>query len=198
MISLVIATRNLGKVKEFKEILTGLPFEVLSLLDFPQCPEIIEDGDTFQENAVIKAQALNDFTECIVLADDSGLEVDYLKGSPGVYSARFAGEGATDEENNKKLLQLMSHVPWEQRGAQFTCVIAISRPQKETVVIKGSCRGIITREPRGNMGFGYDPLFLVQEYGKTFSELGPEIKNNISHRGNAMKKAIEVLKGFVE
>ncbi len=198
MIPLVIATQNKGKVKEFKEILSGLPFEVLSLLDFPQCPEIIEDGDTFQDNAVIKAQTLNDYTEHIVLADDSGLEVDCLQGKPGVYSARFAGEGASDEENNKKLLQLMSDVPWEQRGAQFACVIAISRPHRETVVVQGNCRGIITREPRGNMGFGYDPLFLVQEYGKTFSELGPDIKNNISHRGNAMKKAIEVLKGFVE
>lgn len=197
MIPLVIATKNKGKIKEFKEILQGLPFEVLSLVDFPQCPEIIETGTTFQENAMIKAEALRDYTAHTVLADDSGLEVDYLEGKPGVYSARFAGEGASDEENNQKLLGLLKDVPWEQRGAQFTCVIAISRPHKETVVVQGSCRGIITREPRGNLGFGYDPLFLVPEYEKTFSQLGPEIKNNISHRGNAMKEAAGVLKGFV-
>ncbi len=197
MTPLVIATKNQGKVKEFKEILQGLPFKVLSLLDFPQCPDIEESGSTFRENAVLKAETLRDYTEHIVLADDSGLEVDFLEGKPGVYSARFAGEGSSDEENNRKLLGLLKDVPWEKRGAQFTCVIAISPPHRETVVVEGTCRGVITLEPRGNLGFGYDPLFLVPEYEKTFSELGPDIKNNISHRGNAMKKALEVLKELV-
>lgn len=197
MIPLVIATKNKGKIKEFREILQGLPFEILSLMDFPQCPEIIENGSSFQENAIIKAETLRDYTEHTVLADDSGLEVDYLGGNPGIYSARFAGEGASDEANNQKLLGLLSDVSWEQRGAQFTCVIAISRPHNETVVVQGRCRGMIAREPRGDLGFGYDPLFFLPEFEKTFSQLGPDIKNKISHRGNAMKKAVEVLKGFV-
>ncbi len=197
MIPLVIATNNKGKIKEFKEMLEDYPFKVLSLLDFPGCPEIIEDGTTFKENAIKKAEMVRNYTGEIVLADDSGLEVDFLGGEPGIYSARFAGNRATDEDNNRKLLGLLEDEPREKRGAQFTCVIAISPPGEDTRVVEGICRGIIVPAPLGDMGFGYDPLFLVPEYGKTFSELEPETKNKISHRGKAMEKAAEVLKELV-
>lgn len=198
MITLVIATRNKGKVKEFREMLEECPVEVKSLLDYPQCPEVVEDGGTFEENAIKKAEAVGDYTGEMVLADDSGLEVDYLEGKPGIYSARFAGEGAGDEDNNRKLLNLLKGVPPGKREAQFTCVIAISSPGRETVTVKGICRGVIAEAPRGEMGFGYDPLFLVPEYGKTFSELEPDIKNKISHRGKAMEKAGSVLKELLK
>ncbi|RQD77111.1 MAG: XTP/dITP diphosphatase [Candidatus Syntrophonatronum acetioxidans] len=198
MVTLVIATHNKGKVKEFREMLEDCPVEVKSLLDYPQCPEVVEDGNSFEENAIKKAETIKEYTGEMVLADDSGLEVDYLEGKPGIYSARFAGEGAGDEENNNKLLNLLQGVPPEDRGAQFTCVIAISSPERETVTVKGICRGIITDAPRGEMGFGYDPLFLVPAYGKTFSELEPEIKNRISHRGKAMEKAARILREILQ
>jgi len=198
MVTLVIATHNKGKVKEFREMLEDCPVEVKSLLDYPQCPEVVEDGNSFEENAVKKAETIKEYTGEMVLADDSGLEVDYLEGKPGIYSARFAGEGARDEDNNKKLLELLKGVPPEKRGAQFTCVIAIAAPGRETVSVKGVCRGIIVDAPRGEMGFGYDPLFLVTEYKKTFSELEPEIKNSISHRGKAMEKAAAVLRELLQ
>ncbi len=197
MIPLIIATKNKGKVKEFKELLSEYPFKVISLLDVPGCPEIIEDGTTFKENAVKKAETVRDYTKEMVLADDSGLEVDFLGGEPGIYSARFAGDNASDEENNRKLLGLLKGVPEEKRGAQFTCVIAISCPEKGTKVVEGTCRGTIISASLGDMGFGYDPLFLVPGYGKTFSQLEPDIKNKISHRGKAMEKVAELLKGLV-
>lgn len=195
--SLIIATKNKGKVKEFKEILNDVPVEVMSLYDLPECPEIVEDGDSFRQNAVKKAETISSFMGKIVVADDSGLEVDYLDGRPGIHSARFAGSKATDEENNQKLLKMLEDVPEKLRTAQFTCVIAISCPGKKTLVVEGICRGKIIDMPRGMMGFGYDPLFLVPELGKTFAELGPEIKNKISHRARAMEKAREVLRTLI-
>ncbi len=197
MKSLIIATKNKGKLKEFKEILQDFPFEVMSLHDFPQCPEIAEDGSTFEENAVKKAEIICNYTGKNVIADDSGLEVDCLDGRPGIHSARFAGPGATDEENNRKLLKLLEKVPEDLRTAQFTCVIAISCPGRKTVTVEGICWGKIVYTPCGRMGFGYDPLFLVPEYGKTFAELEPEIKNRVSHRARAMEKARQVLRTLI-
>lgn len=197
MVTLVIATRNQGKVKEFREMLEGYPVSIKTLHDYPQVPEIVEDGMTFEENARKKAEVISNTTGAMVLADDSGLEVEFLGGSPGVLSARFAGEGASDQDNNHKLLQLLEGVPDEQRKACFTCFIAISYPGRETIIISGHCQGRITRAPRGKGGFGYDPLFLVPEYDQTFAQLEPGLKNRISHRGMAMQKAREVLEGLL-
>ena len=190
---LYLATKNIGKIRELQALLSHLPLEVHSLLDLPEAPEILEDGDTFEENAVKKAEAVQALTGGIVLADDSGLEVDSLQGEPGVRSARYAGENSTDAANNEKLLQKLDGVPAHQRGARFCCAMAIAAPGRETAVVLGHCRGIIAPEPRGDQGFGYDPLFLVPAYQKTFGELSPDVKNRISHRSRALAQALMVL-----
>lgn len=190
---LYLATRNIGKVREIKELLSHLPVDILSLKDLPEAPEIEEDGETFAENAVKKAEAVLAAVaaeEGVVLADDSGLEVEFLQGEPGIRSARYAGEGATDAANNNLLLEKLTGVPLHRRGARFCCVIAIAAPGKETVVVEGHCQGAIALEPRGDQGFGYDPLFLVPAYQKTFGELSPDIKNRISHRSRALSQAL--------
>jgi XTP/dITP diphosphohydrolase len=185
---LVLATRNKGKIAEIKEILADFQaIELLSLADFPDLPKIEETGTTFKENAILKAKTIAKLTGYLTLADDSGLTVEYLNGAPGVYSARYAGENATDAENNAKLLKALAGVPWEKRKAAFVCVIALCWPQGECYTCEGRCEGIIALEPKGNYGFGYDPLFYVPAYGKTMAELGPEIKNQISHRAMALK-----------
>ena len=185
---LVLATRNKGKIAEIKEILADFQaIELLSLADFPDLPKIEETGTTFKENAILKAKTIAKLTGYLTLADDSGLTVEYLNGAPGVYSARYAGENATDAENNAKLLKALEGVPWEKRKAAFVCVIALCWPQGECYTCEGRCEGIIALEPKGNYGFGYDPLFYVPAYGKTMAELGPEIKNQISHRAMALK-----------
>ena len=185
---LVLATRNKGKIAEIKEILADFQaIELLSLADFPDLPKIEETGTTFKENAILKAKTIAKLTGYLTLADDSGLTVEYLNGAPCVYSARYAGENATDAENNAKLLKALAGVPWEKRKAAFVCVIALCWPQGECYTCEGRCEGIIALEPKGNYGFGYDPLFYVPAYGKTMAELGPEIKNQISHRAMALK-----------
>lgn len=191
---LVLATRNKGKVKELQELLAGAGVEVVSLADFPDVPEVVEDGDTFQANAVKKAREVAEAVGELTLSDDSGLEVDCLDGAPGVISARFAGAQHDDEANNRKLLELMSGVPWEKRTGRFRCVVAIAVPGGKTETVEGTCEGIITSEPRGTQGFGYDPLFFVPEYKRTFAELNAAEKNLISHRGKALQKALTVLK----
>lgn len=190
---LVIATRNDGKLKEYRELLAGLPFEVVSLAAYPDFPPIEENGRTFAENAVIKAETVAKHIKAVVLADDSGLEVDMLGGKPGVFSARYAGPGAGDEENNKKLLSEMAGVPAEERTARFRAAIAVAVPGKPTRVAEGCCEGIIICEPRGTGGFGYDPLFYVPEVGQTFAEMPPGEKNRVSHRARAMAKARHIL-----
>jgi len=185
---LVLATRNKGKIAEIKEILADFQaIELLSLADFPDLPKIEETGTTFKENAILKAKTIAKLTGYLTLADDSGLTVEYLNGAPGVYSARYAGENATDAENNAKLLKALEGVPWEKRKAAFVCVLALCWPQGECYTCEGRCEGIIALEPKGSYGFGYDPLFYVPAYGKTMAELGPEIKNQISHRAMALK-----------
>jgi len=190
---LVVATNNPHKVKEIVNILKGQNYEILSLKNFPDAPVVIEDGSTFEENAIKKSSIIAKHIGLLALADDSGLEVDVLNGEPGVKSARFAGENATDEDRNRKLLNLIRDVPESKRNARFKCAIALSNPQGDTHVVLGVCEGSIAFEPRGNKGFGYDPIFVVPCYGKTFAELGPDIKNRISHRAIALQQILKVL-----
>jgi XTP/dITP diphosphohydrolase len=194
---LVIATSNQHKLKEFKAILKGFPLTILSLKDFPDIPAVVEDGKSFYENALKKALTVARHTDKITVADDSGIEVDALDGKPGVYSARFAGEDATDEANNTKLLKELEGVSSDKRGACFTCVLVIAQPDGETAFVEGACRGTIIHEARGEYGFGYDPLFLVPEYDKTFSEITPEEKNKISHRARALEKLLKILPRYL-
>lgn len=198
MMDLVIATKNKNKIREIKALLKNMPIQVLGLDDGKwQIPEIIEDGKTFKDNAIKKAQTIANITGKIALADDSGIEVDVLKGEPGVYSARFSGEKATDRENNIKLLNLLNDIPADRRGAQFRSVIAIATPQGKAEVVEGVCRGGVGFSERGGQGFGYDPIFIPAGYNKTFAELSLDIKNKISHRGRALEKAKLILERFL-
>ena len=195
---LVLATRNRKKLAELEQLLEGTGIEILGLDEFPQIPEVHEDGKTFAENAVKKARTVAEATGIVALADDSGLEVDALGGKPGVYSARFAGEHGDDAANNAKLLELMRNVPEGQRKARFRCVVAIAVPGGEVHLVEGACEGHIGYEPKGDYGFGYDPLFVVEEFGKTMAELPPEVKNRISHRGRALERARAILASLWE
>jgi XTP/dITP diphosphohydrolase len=189
---LVIATGNRGKVDEIAEILAQDDIELCSLGDFPGMPEVIEDGVTFLENALKKASAASSFTGLPALADDSGLMVDALDGAPGVMSARFA---PTTEERNSKLLGLLTEVPDRCRTARFVCALALIRPNGMKWTTTGVCEGVITHEPAGTEGFGYDPLFFYPPLGKTFAEIPIKIKNGISHRGIALaafRQAVEI------
>lgn len=188
---LLVATGNKGKLKEIREILNDV--EVLGLCDLPFSLEIEEDGNTFYENAFKKASTLVNKISLPVLADDSGLEVDALNGHPGVYSARYAGEDATDESNTKKLLCSMKSVPYPKRTARFVCVMCLVMPDGKTYSTRGETEGLILTEPRGDNGFGYDPVFYNEHYQKTFSELSSGEKNAISHRGRALEKMREIL-----
>ena len=187
MKTLIIATGNPGKLEEIRQIL-GPRIELKSLADFPHLPDIVEDGETFEANAVKKAMAVARHTGCPALGDDSGLQVDALDGAPGVFSARFAGEDATDGENNAKLLRLLEGIPKEKRTARFRCVIAVVTPDGTVRKAEGKCEGLILERPRGTGGFGYDPLFWAPEYRRTFAELASEEKNRISHRGRALRE----------
>lgn len=190
---LVLATNNKGKVREMSEILAPYEIEVISLDAFLNIGDIEEDGDTFRENAVKKASITCERTGLMSLADDSGLEVDHLGGAPGIHSARFAGEEKNDEANNTKLLHLLAEVPAERRTARFRCVVAVAVPGGWVYTAEGTCEGVIAGEPRGDGGFGYDPLFYLPEYGKTFAELDPGTKNKISHRAHALAGALDIL-----
>ncbi len=190
---LVLATRNTNKVREIKNKLATIPsIQLYSLEDFPDAPEVVEDGLTFAENALKKAKAISEHTGLPVLADDSGLAVDALEGRPGVYSARYGGEGISDTERNIKLLDEMKDIV-VGRKAYFICVIAIVFPDKSEYIAEGRCSGEIITEMRGAHGFGYDPIFFVHEYNKTMAQLPMEIKNKISHRARALEKAAEIL-----
>jgi len=195
MEKLLIASTNKGKIKEVRAQLKNFDFEIIGLDNFPELMNIEEDGETFAENALKKARVSAQKTNLITLADDSGLEVDYLDGRPGIYSARFSGENATDEENNKKLLKELEGVEKEERTARFRCVMAIYDPRNDFYkTADGSCEGRILKSPRGENGFGYDPLFYVEKKGKTMAELSSEIKNKISHRANALEKMKKIIK----
>jgi len=194
---IVVASRNPGKIAELKRLLEHLSVNVLSLDDFDDIPEIIEDGKTYEENALKKARVVHQATGKIVLSDDSGLEVDALRGQPGVRSARFGGDDLTDYERSMKLLDEIKETPEDERGATFQCRLAIVGPNGMEKVVSGSCRGSIIPAPQGGSGFGYDPIFLPSEYNHTFAELSPDIKNRISHRGRALEKAALFLDGYI-
>mgnify|MGYP000921568816 CR=1 FL=1 len=194
MPKLVLTSRNKGKLKELKRLVSDLTWEVLSLYDFPDAPEVEEDGFTFKDNALKKATTVARYLHEWTLADDSGLEVDALDGAPGVFSARFAGVHGDDQKNNQKLLQLLEGVPWEKRTACFRCALALASPEGEVIwTTEGKCEGIITYEPRGKKGFGYDPLFYLPALELTMAEISEEEKNKISHRAKAMKDFREYL-----
>jgi len=198
MHKIVVATKNNGKLLEIKNILEELPVEVVSMVEDGIEIDIIEDGQTFEENALKKARAVKKYTEAIVLADDSGLEVDIMGGAPGVFSARFAGKPFSDERNNAKLISKMEGIEQRKRTARFICVIAMIMPDNREFCVRGECEGHIGFERKGNQGFGYDPLFYLPEYEKTMAELEPEIKNRISHRAKAFEKfKIELTKLLV-
>lgn len=196
MKEIVIATKNPGKLREIEELLRDMEVRILSLKDFPYLSPIEEEG-SFWENALKKARIVAHQTERVTIADDSGLEVDFLQGEPGVRSARFAGERVSDEDNNRKLLQLLESVPPSQRGASFRCVIAVVDPRGRETWVEGTCQGVIGERERGENGFGYDPLFLIPELGKTLAELPLKEKNRVSHRGKALAVLKEVLRGFL-
>ena len=194
METVIIASTNQGKLKEFKELMKGLSVEVKSLKDFPEIGDIEENGASFAENAYIKAKAVFDATGCLSIADDSGLEVDALDGAPGIYSARYAGEEKNDTANNEKLLSEMNVVSDENRGAQFHCAIVAIDQNGTRYDAEGIVRGHILRAPQGENGFGYDPLFYIEEFGRATAELSMDEKNKISHRGKAVRQIVEILK----
>jgi XTP/dITP diphosphohydrolase len=195
MKELLIATGNKGKLAEIKELLKDVVLTFYSLEDFPDVPEVLEDGATFEENALKKGLSAARATGKPAIADDSGLEMECLGGRPGVLSARYAGEEATDTVNNEKLLRDMARIPPDRRKAAFRCVVALCLPDGSSHTFTGSLEGVLLNEPRGKGGFGYDPLFLVPEYGQTLAELPMDIKNSISHRGKALAELKKFLCG---
>lgn len=190
---IVVASGNKGKVAEIAAALAGLPVTVLPLSDFGPIVEPEETGITFEENARIKAAYYSRITGKPCLADDSGLEVDALQGAPGVFSARFAGSGATDSLNNRKLLAEMVEIPDEKRTARFRCVLFFSHPKGNELTAEGTCEGTILHEPHGSGGFGYDPLFYMSAFGKTLAQMTLVEKNQVSHRGQALRKMADKL-----
>ncbi len=196
-VEIVLGTKNKGKMAEFRELLKGVPIRVRLLSDFPQIPVVAEDGRSFLENAEHKAKAYAKAAGMIAVAEDSGLEVDYLGGEPGIRSARFAGEHATDRENIGKLLTLMEAVPWSQRSARFVCVICIADPEGRTAFAQGSCEGTLSFEMKGTHGFGYDPIFVPRGFTMTMAEMKPRLKNSISHRAAAIRAFGKVLEDFL-
>lgn len=190
---LIAATKNKGKLEEIAQLLAQFPYEVVSMAQIGFVDDIEEDGSTFEENALIKAKCIWKATGEAVIADDSGLEVDYLDGAPGIYSARYAGEGATDADKNCKLLGALKDVPADKRSARFVCAIAVVFADGASLTVRGICEGYIATEPAGSNGFGYDPLFYVPEFGMTIAQMDSDIKNGISHRGNALRKVVEEL-----
>ena len=196
---IVLATKNKGKIKEFKKVFSELGWEAVAISDIAYVKEPEETGKTFEENAKKKAKEIYEFLKnkgeknFIVLSDDSGLEVDYLDGAPGVYSARYAGEHGNDSKNNEKLLESLNGVSKEKRGAQFVCQIAMFDENGKYYTVKGEVRGYILEQLNGEGGFGYDPLFFYEPLNKTFGMLNPEEKNEISHRGKALKELKSII-----
>lgn len=191
MLNLIVATHNRGKMQEIQELLSGMSVTVRCLSDVDPEFTVVEDGETFAQNAVKKAEAVCARYGCAALADDSGLCVDALGGAPGVYSARFAGEDTTYERNNQKLLELLQDI--KDRSARFVCVMALALPGRQTITVEGVCEGAIAQKLSGDGGFGYDPLFVPRGYRDTFAKLGSDVKNRISHRAVALHKMKERL-----
>ena len=194
MEKIIFATGNAGKMKEIRMILSDLPVEVLSMKEAGIDVDIVEDGTTFEENALIKARTINHMTHTLVLADDSGLEVDYMNGAPGVYSARFLGEDTPYSVKNQYIIDQLAQASGSARSARFVCAIAAAFPDGHTVCRRATIEGEIGYEPAGENGFGYDPIFYVPEYGCTTAQMEPEKKNELSHRGNALRAMREIIK----
>lgn len=191
---LIFATKNNHKMKEIRDILGGKGYEILSMAEAGIDMDVVEDGTTFEENALIKSRAIRDYVkDAIVLSDDSGLEVDYLGGKPGIYSARWQGEDTPYSIKNETLLNMMEGVPEEDRTARFVCALAAAFPDGTDKVVRGTIEGIIGYEAAGENGFGYDPIFFVPEYRCTTAEMSPAQKNEISHRGKALRMIAEYL-----
>ena len=191
---LLLATSNKGKVREYRSLLQSLPFDLVTLAEVGITADVEEVGETLEENARLKATALAAQSQMSALADDSGLEVDALGGEPGRLSARYAGEGASDRDRVNYLLSKLEGVSWEERSARFRCVIAVAVPDGQVEFCSGDCRGVIALEPKGEQGFGYDPIFYLPELDKTMAELPLEVKNEVSHRGKAARKVSQALK----
>lgn len=193
---IIFATGNEGKMKEVRMILSDLDYEIVSLKEIGITADIVEDGLTFEENAIIKAKAIMEMTKEIVLADDSGLEVDYLDKAPGIYSARYLGEDTPYEVKNKYIIEQLEAAKGKERSARFVCAIACAMPQGEVFTTRGTIEGLIGYEEKGKNGFGYDPIFYVPEFDCTTAQLNLEQKNQISHRGRALEKMKEQLKKY--
>jgi XTP/dITP diphosphohydrolase len=194
---LLVATRNRHKLKEIGAILADLSYDIVSSADIKGLPDVVEDAATVRDNAVKKAVETARMAKMLTLADDTGLEVDALNGEPGVYSARFARDGATSHENNKKLLDRLQGVPVDKRSARFRCVVAVADENGLVDAVEGICNGMIIEAERGGGGFGYDPLFIPDGQVKTFAELSPDVKNRISHRAKAIQKAWALLSRYL-
>lgn len=189
--TIVLASRNRKKTEEVAALLQPAGYVVIPVTDFPDVPEVVEDGTTFAENAAKKATQVACAINQWVIGEDSGLTVDALKGAPGIYSARYSGAEATDESNNAKLIEELTDVPTDKRGAGYVCSIALSNPAGDVrIAVEGTCRGRITTEPRGTGGFGYDPYFLIPEFHRTFGQLTALVKHRLSHRARAFAKFI--------
>jgi XTP/dITP diphosphohydrolase len=197
-LELVVATRNKKKLEEIKEILKGLNLRITSLADYPETPSIIENGKTFKENAIKKAKVVSRFTAQLTLGEDSGLCVRALGGKPGVYSARFSGKDKSDEKNNLKLLRLLEGLRQDKRKAYYCCAVALADKSGLINIVEARCSGIIGTKPQGNFGFGYDPVFVIPKYKKTFGQLGPAVKHKMSHRYRALKKIEKVIQKYIE
>lgn len=196
--TIVIATGNQGKAKEFTALFARAGYQIKTLADFPDLPDVEETGKTFEENARLKAETIAQILQQPVLADDSGLAVDALNGMPGIYSARFAGDHKSDAANNAKLLHELTEVPDEKRSAHFHCTLVFAAPHKESLVVEADWPGRIARIPQGDNGFGYDPLFFVPEFNKTAAEMTADEKNEVSHRAKAVKKLEKVWQKWLE
>ncbi|WP_066194511.1 MULTISPECIES: XTP/dITP diphosphatase [Gracilibacillus] len=195
MQELIIATKNQGKMKDFKGLFEPFGIQVSSLLDLTESVEdIAETGETFEENAALKAEAICERLQTPVIADDSGIEIDALNGEPGVYSARYAGLNKDDQANVEKVLHNLQDIPEQKRSARFVCVLAVAQPGQRTIFKRGECEGTIANQPAGENGFGYDPIFVPEGLSQTMAELTPEQKNEISHR----RKALDQLKNWVK
>ncbi len=201
MIDLLVATTNAGKFAEVSAFLAPLPIRILSLRDLDDPPAVLEDGATFEANALKKARSLADFSGLLTLADDSGLEVDALGGAPGIFSARYCGVEGDDQENNRKLLRELAGVARADRGARFVCALALCAPRARAMAdwtVQASCNGLINFELSGTQGFGYDPLFFYPPFKKTFGEIDRVTKATVSHRGLALKKLVAALPKLVD
>jgi len=198
MIELIVATKNKKKLKEIKEILKGTNISVKSVLDLKVSPRIVENGRTFKENAIKKAIKIARFSKKLSLGEDSGLCVDKLKGSPGIYSSRFSGKNKSDNQNNLKLLNSLKSLPLKERKAYYSSAVALADKDGLLGVVEGKCSGLIGFQLKGRHGFGYDPLFIVPRYNKTFGQLPDKLKHKISHRYFALKKAKKIIQKYIE